>query len=99
VACLSRISKDQVKHVAHLARLAVTDEEAEMLTEQLDKIIGFAEELNELDTDNVEPTTHVLELKNVLREDEVRNSVSVDEAMKNAPAQKDGQFKVPNILE
>lgn len=96
---MSRISKDQVKHVAHLARLAVTEEEAEMLTEQLDKIIGFAEELNELDTDNVEPTTHVLELKNVLREDEVRNSVSVDEAMKNAPAQKDGQFKVPNILE
>jgi aspartyl-tRNA(Asn)/glutamyl-tRNA(Gln) amidotransferase subunit C len=99
VSGLSRISKDQVKHVAHLARLAVTDEEAEMLTEQLDKIIGFAEELNELDTDNVEPTTHVLELKNILREDEVRNSVSVDEAMKNAPAQKDGQFKVPNILE
>ncbi|MCM3733214.1 Asp-tRNA(Asn)/Glu-tRNA(Gln) amidotransferase subunit GatC [Fictibacillus nanhaiensis] len=96
---MSRISKDQVKHVAHLARLAVTDEEAEMLTEQLDKIIGFAEELKELDTDNVEPTTHVLELKNVLREDKVRNSVSVDEAMKNAPAQKDGQFKVPNILE
>ncbi|KZE64778.1 glutamyl-tRNA amidotransferase [Fictibacillus phosphorivorans] len=96
---MSRISKEQVKHVAHLARLAVTEEEAELLTEQLDKIIGFAEELNELDTDNVEPTTHVLELKNVLREDEVRNSVSVDEAMKNAPAQKDGQFKVPNILE
>jgi aspartyl-tRNA(Asn)/glutamyl-tRNA(Gln) amidotransferase subunit C len=96
---LSRISKDQVKHVAHLARLAVTEEEAEMLTEQLDKIIGFAEELNELDTDNVEPTTHVLELKNILREDEVRNSVSVEEALKNAPAQKDGQFKVPNILE
>jgi aspartyl-tRNA(Asn)/glutamyl-tRNA(Gln) amidotransferase subunit C len=83
VSGLSRISKDQ----------------AELLTEQLDKIIGFAEELNELDTDNVEPTTHVLELKNILREDEVRNSVSVDEAMKNAPAQKDGQFKVPNILE
>jgi aspartyl-tRNA(Asn)/glutamyl-tRNA(Gln) amidotransferase subunit C len=99
VSGLSRISKDQVKHVAHLARLAVTDEEAELLTEQLDKIIGFAEELNELDTDNVEPTTHVLELKNILREDEVRNSVSVEEAMKNAPAQKDGQFKVPNILE
>ncbi|MFG6495706.1 Asp-tRNA(Asn)/Glu-tRNA(Gln) amidotransferase subunit GatC [Fictibacillus sp. UD] len=96
---MSRISKEQVKHVAHLARLAVTEEEAELLTEQLDKIIGFAEELKELDTDNVEPTTHVLELKNVLREDEVRNSVSVDEAMKNAPAQKDGQFKVPNILE
>jgi aspartyl-tRNA(Asn)/glutamyl-tRNA(Gln) amidotransferase subunit C len=96
---LSRISKDQVKHVAHLARLAVTEEEAELLTEQLDKIIGFAEELSELDTDNVEPTTHVLELNNVLREDEVRNSVSADEALKNAPAQKDGQFKVPNIME
>ncbi|ANC75588.1 MAG: Asp-tRNA(Asn)/Glu-tRNA(Gln) amidotransferase subunit GatC [Bacillota bacterium] len=96
---MSRISKDQVKHVAHLARLAVTEEEAELLTEQLDKIIGFAEELNELDTDNVEPTTHVLELKNILRKDEVRNSVSVDEAMKNAPSERDGQFKVPNILE
>ncbi|MBH0162870.1 Asp-tRNA(Asn)/Glu-tRNA(Gln) amidotransferase subunit GatC [Fictibacillus sp. 26RED30] len=96
---MSRISKDQVKHVAHLARLAVTEEEAELLTEQLDKIIGFAEELNELDTDNVEPTTHVQELKNILRKDEVRNSVSVDEAMKNAPSERDGQFKVPNILE
>lgn len=60
---MSRISIEEVKHVAHLARLAITDEEAEMFTEQLDSIISFAEELNEVDTDNVEPTTHVLKMK------------------------------------
>ncbi|MGC4378582.1 Asp-tRNA(Asn)/Glu-tRNA(Gln) amidotransferase subunit GatC [Fictibacillus sp. Mic-4] len=96
---MSRISEEQVKHVAHLARLAVSEEEVKMFTEQLDAIIGFAEELNELDTDNVELTTHVLDLKNVLREDVVKDSVSREEALKNAPDQKDGQFKVPNVLE
>lgn len=60
---MSRISVEQVKHVAHLARLAITEDEAEKFTKQLDAIISFAEQLNELDTDNVEPTSHVLELK------------------------------------
>ncbi|MDN4074882.1 Asp-tRNA(Asn)/Glu-tRNA(Gln) amidotransferase subunit GatC [Fictibacillus terranigra] len=95
---MSRISKDQVKHVAHLARLSVSEEEVDMFTEQLDAIIGFAEELNELDTENIEPTTHVLELKNVLREDTVRESVSREDALKNAPEQRDGQFKVPKAF-
>ncbi|MGG1572586.1 Asp-tRNA(Asn)/Glu-tRNA(Gln) amidotransferase subunit GatC [Fictibacillus sp. NRS-1165] len=95
---MSRISKDQVKHVAHLARLSVSEEEVDMFTEQLDAIIGFAEELNELDTENIEPTTHVLELKNVLREDTVRESVSRADALKNAPEQRDGQFKVPKAF-
>ncbi|MED2974663.1 Asp-tRNA(Asn)/Glu-tRNA(Gln) amidotransferase subunit GatC [Fictibacillus sp. B-59209] len=95
---MSRISKDQVKHVAHLARLSVSEEEVDMFTEQLDAIISFAEELNELDTENIEPTTHVLELKNVLREDTVKESVTREEALKNAPDQRDGQFKVPKTF-
>jgi aspartyl-tRNA(Asn)/glutamyl-tRNA(Gln) amidotransferase subunit C len=86
---MSRISVDQVKHVANLARLAVTDDEAELFTKQLDAIITYAEQLDELDTTNVKPTSHVLNMKNVMREDVV----------KNAPDHKDGYIRVPTILE
>lgn len=96
---MSRISKDQVKHVAHLARLAITEEEAELFTSQLDSIITFAEQLNELDTENVQPTTHVLHMKNVLREDVPAKGLPVEEVLKNAPDHKDGQVRVPSILE
>jgi aspartyl-tRNA(Asn)/glutamyl-tRNA(Gln) amidotransferase subunit C len=96
---MSRISKDQVKHVAHLARLAITEEEAEMFQKQLDAMITYAEQLNELNTDNVEPTTHVLHMKNVLREDRPEKGLPVEEVLKNAPDQKDGQVRVPAILE
>lgn len=96
---MSRISVDQVKHVAHLARLAITEEEAEKFTKQLDAIITFAEQLNELDTENVEPTSHVLELKNVLREDIPQKGLPREEVLKNAPEQQDGQIKVPAIIE
>ncbi|MEK4547114.1 Asp-tRNA(Asn)/Glu-tRNA(Gln) amidotransferase subunit GatC [Bacillus sp. FSL L8-0173] len=96
---MSRISIEEVKHVAHLARLAITDEEAEMFTEQLDSIISFAEELNEVDTDNVEPTTHVLKMKNVMREDEAGKGLPVEDVMKNAPDYKDGYVRVPSILD
>jgi aspartyl-tRNA(Asn)/glutamyl-tRNA(Gln) amidotransferase subunit C len=95
---VSRISKEEVKHVANLARLAITEEEAVKLQGELDAIIESAEELNELDTENVEATTHVLDLKNVLREDSVKESPSREEALKNAPEQQDGQFKVPNAF-
>jgi aspartyl-tRNA(Asn)/glutamyl-tRNA(Gln) amidotransferase subunit C len=96
---MSRISEDQVKHVAHLARLAITEEEAEKFTKQLDAIITFAEQLNELDTENVEPTSHVLELKNVLREDIPGPGLPREEVLKNAPKHQDGQIKVPAIIE
>jgi aspartyl-tRNA(Asn)/glutamyl-tRNA(Gln) amidotransferase subunit C len=95
---MSRISTDQVKHVANLARLAITDEETEKLTKQLDAIITFAEQLNELDTENVAPTYHVLDMKNVLREDIPQQGLPREEVLKNAPEQQDGQFKVPAIL-
>ncbi|MGD6830549.1 Asp-tRNA(Asn)/Glu-tRNA(Gln) amidotransferase subunit GatC [Sutcliffiella halmapala] len=96
---MSRISEDQVKHVAHLARLAISEEEAVMFTSQLDAIISFAEQLNELDTDHVQPTTHVLPMKNVMREDVAKEGLPVDEVLKNAPDHKNGQIRVPSIIE
>ncbi|PWU69152.1 Asp-tRNA(Asn)/Glu-tRNA(Gln) amidotransferase subunit GatC [Gracilibacillus dipsosauri] len=96
---MADISKEQVKHVANLARLALTDEEVEKMTKQLGDIINYAELLNELDTENVKPTTHVLDLKNVMRKDEPRDWISKEDALKNAPDQKDGQFRVPSILD
>ncbi|WP_053361461.1 Asp-tRNA(Asn)/Glu-tRNA(Gln) amidotransferase subunit GatC [Bacillus sp. FJAT-27251] len=96
---MSRISVDQVKHVAHLARLAVTEEEADKLTDQLDKIITFAELLNEVDTEGVEPISHVLNIKNVMREDVAKPGLSNEEVLKNAPDHQDGQIKVPAIIE
>ncbi|GAD14635.1 aspartyl/glutamyl-tRNA amidotransferase subunit C [Geobacillus kaustophilus GBlys] len=99
VNTMSRISIEQVKHVADLARLAITDEEAEMFTKQLDAIITFAEQLNELDTENVPPTSHVLDMRNVMREDIPEPGLPREEVLKNAPDQQDGQFRVPAILE
>lgn len=92
---MSRISIDQVKYVANLARLAITEDEADKFTKQLDAIITFAEQLNELDTENVEPTYHVLDMKNILREDISQKGLPQDEVLKNAPKHQDGQVKVP----
>ncbi|AYA74316.1 Asp-tRNA(Asn)/Glu-tRNA(Gln) amidotransferase GatCAB subunit C [Bacillus sp. Y1] len=96
---MSRISIEEVKHVAHLARLAITEEEAVNFQKQLDAIITFSEQLNELDTDNVEPTSHVLDIKNVLREDVSKEGLPQELVLKNAPDQQDGQIKVPPIIE
>ncbi|MBM7646962.1 aspartyl-tRNA(Asn)/glutamyl-tRNA(Gln) amidotransferase subunit C [Scopulibacillus daqui] len=94
-----KITKEQVKHVANLARLSFTEEEVETFTNQLGDIIDFAEQLNELDTSSVEPTTHVLDISNVLREDVSRDWLTREEALKNAPEQQGGQVKVPAVLE
>jgi aspartyl-tRNA(Asn)/glutamyl-tRNA(Gln) amidotransferase subunit C len=88
-----------VEHVANLARLELTDVEKQKFTQQLNAILKFAEKLNELNTDDVEPTTHVLKLSNVMREDEARPSISRDVALRNAPDEEEGQFKVPAVLE
>lgn len=96
---MSRITKEDVKHVAHLARLAVTEEEVEKFTKQLDDIITFAEQLNELDTEGVKPTSHVLAMTNVLREDVVKPGLPVEEVLKNAPDSQDGHIRVPAIIE
>lgn len=96
---MSKISKEQVQHVADLARLTFNEDEIEDFTKQMSKIIEYAEVLNELDTENVEPTTHVMDVRNVLRADEVKPSLDREDALKNAPKQKDGQFEVPSVLE
>ena len=96
---MTRITMDEVKHVANLARLAITEEEAEKLTNELDAIIFFAEQLNELDTENVEPTSHVLDMKNIFREDVSKPGLPVEEVLKNAPDHENGQIKVPAIIE
>lgn len=98
-AKVAEITKDEVKHVADLARLEITEEEAGQFTEHLSAIITYAEQLNELDTEGVVPTTHVLDLKNVFRQDEVKRTITQEDAMKNAPDSEDGQFRVPSILE
>lgn len=96
---MAKLTKEEVKHVAHLARLAITEEEAEKFAEQLGKITDFAEQLNELDTTNVEPTSHVLPLVNVLREDVAKEGLSRDKVMLNVKEQEAGQIKVPSIME
>lgn len=96
---MSRISEEQVRHVAHLARLAISDEEVATFTAQLDSIIQFAEQLNELDTTGVKPTSHVLDMKNVLREDKSEPGLPREEVLKNAPDHEDGQIRVPAIIE
>ncbi|GIO43221.1 Asp-tRNA(Asn)/Glu-tRNA(Gln) amidotransferase subunit GatC [Paenibacillus apis] len=93
------IQVNDVEHVAKLARLNLTEEERETFTEQLNAILQYAEKLNELDTDQVEPTTHVLHLSNVMREDEVRESLPQEKVFRNAPEEEDGQFKVPAVLD
>ncbi|HBI03467.1 MAG TPA: Asp-tRNA(Asn)/Glu-tRNA(Gln) amidotransferase GatCAB subunit C [Paenibacillaceae bacterium] len=96
---MSAISRQEVEYVAKLARLNLSEDEAEKYTEQLNAILEFAGKLNELDTSNIEPTSHVLDVYNVMRDDEVRPSVDREKALLNAPEEEDGQFKVPAVME
>lgn len=93
------ISMQDVEHVAKLARLDLTEEEKQTFTGQLNAILKYAEQLNSIDTDRVEPTSHVVPMSNVMREDEVRPSLPLDKVFLNAPDEEEGQFKVPAILE
>jgi len=89
------VTRKEVEHVAKLARLELSETEKDRFTEQLNAILSYAAKLNELDTDHVEPTSHVLPLHNVLREDVARASWPLDEVLLNAPDEEDGQFRVP----
>src|SRR4051812_36105868 len=88
------ITIKDVEHVANLARLELSEQEKEQFAGQLNAILKYAEKLNELATDDVEPTSHVLPVHNVMREDVIRESVSNETALRNAPDDEDGQFKV-----
>lgn len=88
-----------VKYVAHLARLALTPEEERVLGAQLGQVLGYVEKLKELNVSDVEPTAHAIPMVNVARPDEIRDSLPHEEAMRNAPAQANGLFIVPKIVE
>ncbi len=94
-----KITMKEVEHVARLARLELTNEEKERMRAQLDSILTYIDKLNELDTSAVEPTSHVLPMMNVFRDDEVRPSLSQEETLANAPDRQDLFFRVPRILE
>ncbi len=94
-----KISKEDVLKVAELARLEFNDEELERFTEQLGNILEYIEQLNELDTENVEPTSHVLDISTPLREDTVLKTLTTEEVLQNAPESEDDFFVVPQVIE
>ena len=93
------ITKKDVEYVARLSRLKLKEEEKEKFTYQLNTILEYMEKLNELDTSKIEPTSHVVPLRNVRRKDERRPSYPVVEVLKNAPEKEKDYFKVPPIIE
>ena len=93
------IDRKAVDHVARLARLDLSEDERRRMQTELSKIIEHAEAIQALDLDGVEPTSHAIPLRNVMRPDEVRPSLDPEEALRNAPAAEDGRFEVPRILE
>jgi aspartyl-tRNA(Asn)/glutamyl-tRNA(Gln) amidotransferase subunit C len=90
------IDRDQVLHVAKLARLRLTDDEVDRMAGELSQILGHVETMNELDLDGVEPTSHVVDLTNVLRDDVPRDGLDRDTALEQAPDAADGGFRVPS---
>jgi len=88
-----------VQYVARLARIALTPAEEEKFGVQLSHVLGYIEKLNQLDVSGIEPTAHAVPLVNVVRPDEVRPSLTNEEALRNAPAKANGLFMVPKIVE
>ena len=94
-----KITKQEVEHVAKLARLELSGQEKENLTDQLSNILTYVEKLNKLDTKGVEPTAHVLDIKNVMRDDAPVESLTQERALANAPEKAAGHYRVPIIIE
>lgn len=87
-----------VEHVAMLARLSFSEEEKQKLARELNEILAYMEQLNSLDTANVEPLSQVIELNNVFRDDVTKPGLARDEALRNAPAKTEQFFKVPKVI-
>lgn len=94
-----KLSLDEVRHIAQLSRLALTGEEAELYAPQLSKIIDYVEQLNNLDTSAIEPTSHIIPLNNVMAEDILGTSLPREEALKNAPDATVKFYRIPKIIE
>ena len=93
------IDKETVRKVAHLARIAEPEERLEPLAQELSTILGWIEQLNEVDTEGLRPTSHAISLTNAFREDEQRQPLDREQALANAPEKEDGNFVVPKIIE
>jgi aspartyl-tRNA(Asn)/glutamyl-tRNA(Gln) amidotransferase subunit C len=96
---MANISREDVEHVAHLARLHLTDEEVDRMQTQLSNILESIETLQQVDTSHVGPTASVIQLENVMREDEVRPGLSRDAALANVPLRDDPFLRVPTVLQ
>jgi len=92
------VTKKDVEKIAELAKLKFSEQELESFTHQMNEILNYMEKLNELDTENVEPLSHPVEQTNVFREDELKPSLTTEEALKNAPAKDERYFKVPKVI-
>jgi aspartyl-tRNA(Asn)/glutamyl-tRNA(Gln) amidotransferase subunit C len=95
---LMALTREEVLHVADLARLSLAPAEIELFTRQLNDILAYVEKLQELDTEGVPPLAHVIPVFNVFREDAVKDGLDRDTAMDNAPAREEGAFVVPRII-
>ncbi|MEV4056536.1 Asp-tRNA(Asn)/Glu-tRNA(Gln) amidotransferase subunit GatC [Amycolatopsis sp. NPDC049688] len=95
---MPNISRDEVAHLAKLARLAVTDDELDVFAGQLDQILDSVAKVSEVAADDVPPTSHAVPLTNVFRQDVVVPGLSQQQALAGAPAAEDGRFRVPRIL-
>jgi len=94
-----KISRQEVEHVAKLARLELAEGEKDKLIDQLSNILTYVETLNGLDTKGVDPTSHILDIKNVMRDDVAAPSLAQEAALANAPEKAAGHYKVPKIIE
>ncbi len=92
------IDKKEVEYIANLARLEVSEKEAKKFTSQLGVILEHVAKISEIGTKEIKPTSHAVEINNVLREDKVDNEVSKEESLSNAPDSEEGAFKVPRII-
>ena len=96
---MARITLEEVQYVAALARLELPDSELHVLTDQLGRILEFIDKLNELDTTHVEPTSHVLTIRNVMRADSVGEPMDREKALALAPESHEGYYEVPRVVE
>jgi len=93
------IDRDTVKYVAHLSRIELNDQELDLLSHQLQDIVNFIDKLKQLRVEGVKPTSHILPVKNVSRQDKPAQSLNVKDALSNAPEQKQNFFVVPKVIE
>lgn len=94
----THITIDQVRHVAKLARLAIPEERLPDFTAKLESILGYVDQLREVDTTGIEPTSHAIPMTNVMRDDVARPSLSVEDVLRNAPSSDAPFFKVPKVI-